>query len=100
LAERTTIILIYLNVLKLRCATNQEDDCKFQFVEDMDMEGESGDEIKVKRENYAGNYNSYELMSRQGTVRNLSYFRCVTVVQGWKKYFTFWDRQRAIKNFL
>jgi hypothetical protein len=21
-------------------------------------------------------------------------------VQEWKKYFTFWDRQRAVKNFL
>ena len=56
-------------MLKLRCATNQEDDCKFQFVEDMDMEGESGDEIKVERENYRGNYNSYELMRESN--RNL-----------------------------
>jgi hypothetical protein len=24
----------------------------------------------------------------------------VSFEQGWKKYFTFWDRQRAIKSFL
>ena len=86
-------------MLKLRCATNQEDDCKFQFVEDMDMEGESGDEIKVKRESYAGNYNSYELMSRQGNCTKSFILPLCHSRAGVEKIFYFLGSPKGNKKF-